>query len=100
MEKVVKIVLAALLVLCLADMPYGYFQFVRFAGMLVFGYLAYTANERGLKIEAVVFVVLAVLFQPLMKISLGREIWNIVDVIVALGLLITLFIKAPKKDEK
>lgn len=100
MEKVIKIVLAALLVLCLADMPYGYFQFVRFAGMLVFGYFAYTANERGSKVEAVVFVVLAVLFQPLIKISLGREIWNIVDVIVAVGLLLTLLIKAPSRNEK
>jgi hypothetical protein len=100
MEKVIKIVLAALLLLCLADMPYGYFQFVRFAGMVTFGYFAYIANERGAKAEAIIFAVLAVLFQPLIKISLGREIWNIVDVIVAVGLLITLFIKVPQKDEK
>jgi len=35
---------------------------------------------------------LAVLFQPLIKIALGRTIWNIVDVIVA-GLLIMSVIK-------
>jgi hypothetical protein len=31
MEKIIKIGLAILFFLCLADMPYGYYQFVRFA---------------------------------------------------------------------
>jgi len=30
---------------------------------------------------------LALLFQPFFKISLGRTLWNIVDVIVGIGLL-------------
>jgi hypothetical protein len=39
------------------------------------------------------------LFQPFFKIALGRELWNIVDVIVAIGLIITLFLdKQQKKD--
>lgn len=39
----------------------------------------------------VVFIVLALLFQPFLKISLGRVIWNIVDVCVAVYLLVLLF---------
>ena len=40
---------------------------------------------------AVVFGALALLFQPLLKISLGRIVWNIVDVVVAVLLLVVWF---------
>lgn len=40
---------------------------------------------------------LALLFQPFFKIALGRQMWNIVDVIVGIGLIISIFMK-PKKN--
>lgn len=43
--------------------------------------------------EPIVYGVLALLFQPFFKVSLGREIWNIVDVIVGIGLLSSVFKK-------
>lgn len=88
-SSLIKIILSVLFFLCLLDMPYGYFQFVRFAAMVGFGYLAYNANEKGYKNEAFVFIALAILFQPFIKIALGRTIWNIVDVVVGIGLLVT-----------
>jgi predicted membrane protein len=89
MEKLTKIILAILLLLCLLDMPYGFYQFVRFAAMVGFGYLAYSAKERNRKNEMFIYIALAFLFQPFMKIALGRTIWNIVDVITAIGLLVS-----------
>jgi predicted membrane protein len=85
--KPLSFILAILLFLCLADMPYGYYQFVRFAAAAFFAYGAYTENESGSKELVIVFVVLAILFQPFFKITLGRTLWNIVDVVVGLGLL-------------
>lgn len=85
--KTLSYILAILLFLCLADMPYGYYQFVRFVAAAFFAYAAYTENESGSKELAIVFIVLAVLFQPFFKISLGRTLWNMVDVIVGLGLI-------------
>jgi hypothetical protein len=38
----------------------------------------------------------ALLFQPFFNIALSREIWNIVDVFVGIGLLISIFMK-PKE---
>ncbi len=96
MEKAIKIILAVLFFLCLADMPYGYYQFVRFAALVGFAVLAYQANQQGRQTEMVIFAALALLFQPLFKIALGREMWNIVDVVVGLGLLISIFIQ-PKE---
>lgn len=77
-------------------MPYGYFQLVRFVALVGFAILAYNSNEQGQKTEAIIYVCLAILFQPLIKISLGREIWNVVDVIVGIGLIISIFIRPIK----
>jgi len=98
MEKFIKLVLALLFFLCLAKMPYGYYQIVRFAGLICFAILGYQANRDGRKTEMIIYGGLAFLFQPFFKIALGREMWNIVDVVVGIGLLISIFIK-PKKSQ-
>ena len=87
----IKIILAVALLLCLLHMPYGYYQLVRFLGMVGFGYLAYESHEANRDIEMIIFIGLAILFQPFFKIALGRELWNIVDVVVGGWLLISVF---------
>jgi hypothetical protein len=98
--KIIKIVLAILFFLCLAAMPYGYYQFVRFVALIGFGILAYKANEEGEITEMIIYGGLALLFQPFFKIALGREIWNIVDVIVGIGLIASLFMKRTKRPDR
>jgi hypothetical protein len=78
-------------------MPYGYYQFVRFAALIGFAVLAYQANEEGKQTEMVLYGALALLFQPFFKIALGRELWNIVDLIVGIGLIVSVFSK-PNKE--
>jgi hypothetical protein len=95
-EKIIKIILAVLFFICLADLPYGYYQIVRFAGMLGFALLAYFSYQQNHKAEVIIYIALSLLFQPILKVALGRSIWNIVDVIVSAGLIISLFVK-PKK---
>ncbi len=92
MEKLIKIGLAILFFLCLLDMPFGFYQIVRFVALVGFVLLAYQANKDGNKKEMIIYIGLALLFQPFIKIALGREIWNIVDMIVGIGLIITLFV--------
>ena len=84
--------LAAVLLLSLLKMPYGFYEFVRFAAMAAFAYLAYKEyDNKGSKDKMILFIVLAVLFQPYFKLSHSRVIWNIVDVVVAGLLLVLLF---------
>ena len=99
MDKIIKIVLAILFFICLADMPYGYYQFVRFAGLIGFAILAYQANQHDRRTEMIIYGGLALLFQPFFKVALGRQMWNIVDVVVGLGLIISIFLK-PKSQDK
>jgi hypothetical protein len=97
--KIIKVVLAILFFLCLADMTYGYYQFVRFAGLVGFTILAYQAHEQDRQTEMFIYAGLALLFQPFFKIALGRQMWNIVDGIVGIGLLISIFMK-PKESPR
>lgn len=86
--KQISIVLAALLLLCLAPMPYGYYQFVRFVAMVVFAVMAYRYYEEKKNQLAIVFGALALLFQPFIKVALGKAMWNVVDVVVAIALIL------------
>lgn len=86
--KQIEIILAALLLLCLAPMPYGYYQFVRFVAMVVFAVMAYRYYEEKKNQWAIVCGALALLFQPFIKVALGKAMWNVVDVVVAIALVL------------
>ena len=91
-ERIIKIILAGLLFLCLLEMPYGFYQLVRMVALIVFSILAYQSYNNGYGNMSILYLGLAILFQPVIKISLGREIWNVVDLIVGGYLVISLFI--------
>jgi hypothetical protein len=97
MNIIIKMSLAALFIFCLFDMPYGYFQFVRIAGLIGFAILAYQATQQGRQTAMIIYAGFALLFQPFFKIALGRQIWNIVDVLTGIGLIISIFMK-PKNQ--
>ena len=91
--KIIKIILAVLFFICLANMPYGYFQLVRFIALVGFAILGYQANQQGRETEMIIYAGLALLFQPFFKIAPGRQMWNIVDVVVGIALILSIFLK-------
>ena len=88
--KCLKQILIIALVLCLAPMPYGYYILVRYFAMVVFGLMTYQYYQEKKENLMITFGALAVLFQPFLKIPLGRIVWNIVDVAIAIVLLVML----------
>ena len=99
MERKLKFVLAALLFVCLLDMPYGYYQLVRTIALFAFAFLGFRQLSDGNHGTAYLYFGLAFLFQPIFKIALGREIWNVVDLVVGIGLLVSAFKSAPKSPD-
>lgn len=97
MKTILNLLLAVLLLLCLAPMPYGYYQLVRIVAMIAFAVMAYQYYEKENVSLAITFGGLALLFQPFIKVALGRTLWNIVDVIVAVVLAILAFSEFRKK---
>lgn len=83
--------LAIALIVCLFPMPYGYYTLVRFAAMIIFGCMAFNFYKNEEMPLCVMAGSLALLFQPFVKIVLGRTMWNIIDVIVAIALVVLWF---------
>lgn len=88
--KHLKLILIIALLLCLAPMPYGFYMLVRFFATVMFGLMAYRYHQEKKENLMITFGALAVLFQPLIKIPLGRTVWNVVDVVIAVVLIIQL----------
>jgi hypothetical protein len=96
MTKSIKIILATLLFLCVLKMPYGYYQFVRIACVLGFSLLAYNSYKNDNDFTNVItYVFLVLVFQPFNTVGLNKISWYIIDIIVGIGLLVSI-----KKSEK
>lgn len=66
------------------DLPYGYFEFLRWAVTLTaifYTYQAYNLNKTGIVITG---VLVAILFNPWASIHLDRSNWLVLDLITAL----------------
>jgi hypothetical protein len=97
---VLKLSLIVIFIGCLFDMPYGYFQFVRFFGMVGFIILSISEHKNNLRNNKylLIWIISAILVNPFIKIALGRMIWNIVDLIWVIILIISLI--SDRKNKK
>jgi len=98
-ETIIKIALVLLSLICLFHLPYGYYQLIRYIALVGFAILAYYEYERKNIPMAIVYIGLVLLFQPIAKVTLGRQVWNIVDVVVAVGLIVTIFLQKFNSDK-
>ncbi len=98
-SAVAKVGLAALCLICLLDMPYGYFQLVRWTALVVFAGLAWEAYGKDKQLQVGMWLGLAILFQPLLKVALGRTLWNVVDVAVAVLLVASVWWEGREKQK-
>ena len=87
-----KIILAIALLMCLLPLPYGYYILIRYVSAIIFCIMAYNSFLQKQKGLCIICVGLSLLFQPIFKLPLGREVWNIVDIVTAV-FLIYLYLK-------
>ena len=78
------------LFLCIAPMPYSYYMLVRFLVIMTFGFMAITFSDAN-KLKMETCIVIIILFQPFVKIPLGRLVWNCIDVVAAIFLCYNLY---------
>ncbi len=96
-QKVIIWITALMLFGGLADLPYGYYQLLRFIVCGVSIYVAYTAYNRQKLWVVWLFGFVALLFNPLILIYLSKEIWQPIDVICASLFIAMPFILKKKK---
>lgn len=82
--KIFKYLAAAMLILAVFHLPYGYYQFLRVAVTLIAGVAAYQELEQSNKTAFALFLVTALLFNPILPVYLNRSLWLPIDLAAAL----------------
>ncbi len=100
-KNIILLIAAAFLFLALIDgWPYGFFTLLRFVVFASMAYIAWLAYEAKKEKWIWIFGFLAVIFNPFIPLYFGRDFWVVVDLIVAVFLIISIFVfKFPKKIE-
>lgn len=81
---------AAMLFIGAAPIPwYDYYTLLRIVGCSVFAFAAFISIRRKRWPLALVFAILAVLFNPFIKVHFPTEVWNLVDIVAGVLLLFT-----------
>lgn len=89
MPVIVIYIAATVLFIAAAPMPYGYYTLVRLVATAVFVWAAFVAYERNNQVLPWVFGLLALLFNPIIKVHLPKELWALVDIGAGVLLLLT-----------
>ena len=89
--KPLALLATAFLLLALLPLPYGYYTLLRLVVCGVAGYGAFRAAETGQTAWFLGLGVLALLFNPVFPVPLGRELWQPVDAVTAVIMLASGF---------
>lgn len=92
------IISAVMLLLAPAGWPYGYYTLLRFVVCGSAAYLAYLGYLTQKQWIAWTFGIIAVLFNPFIKVYLSRDIWSFIDILVAVIFIIVFFVLNPKPE--
>lgn len=78
---VAEVIAIAMLLWALVPVnPYGYYVVLRFAICSISIYLGYRARELQKSIWFWLFVIVAIVYNPLVRVHLARDIWSVVNV--------------------
>ena len=87
---------SGLLFLGAAPMPYGYYQLLRIVGTAVFVWASVVAYQRKHQALPWVYACLAIVFNPILKITFPKELWMAIDA----GSAVLLLVSHPKIVER
>lgn len=97
-KKTATIATIVLLVLAIFPWPYGYYVFLRWVVFLVSGFLVYLSHNLKATVWVVLFTLIAILFNPIVRIPLDRDVWQIVDLVAASVFIFSFFKLGNKND--
>ncbi|MBA4314675.1 MAG: hypothetical protein C0422_05010 [Alcaligenaceae bacterium] len=86
---------AGMLFLGAVPLPYGYYTLLRLVACITFAWAAYVALENKHSFLPWAYGALALVFNPIFKVSFEKDIWIFIDVASAVFLLLSSkFVKA------
>ena len=82
-QKTTALVAGAFCGIAILSLPYGLYMIVRCVATGAALYLLLTARVRLLDFQVFALIVVVLIFNPIWKMHLGRDLWRIVDGISA-----------------
>jgi hypothetical protein len=73
--------------IAILPMPYSYYQLLRIVNCALFALLAYRFSENKIGKMVIPSVFFAIIYNPFLKVGLGKEIWIFFNVLSALHLI-------------
>ncbi len=70
-----------LLLIALLDMPYGYYQLMRVIIFCVSAHIAIHEKDRNSELWFWIFIACAIIYNPIFKLSFGKELWPFVNIV-------------------
>lgn len=88
------------LILAIFKMPYGYYYLLKFVICFVSIKEALLVYDKTQKFDGTVltFIALALLYNPISKMPLGREIWTIVNVLTIIYFIYCILRQNKEKE--
>lgn len=75
----------------LSNLPYGYFQILRWTTCITAAFFAYESMSWFKPPVPFIYLIIAILFNPILPIHLSRSIWIVLDVITGIIFLAWIF---------
>jgi len=82
--KISRFIACGLLILAIADLPYGYYQFLRIVISIIAGINVLGELEKENKILFFFFALTLILFNPIIPIHLDKSSWTPIDLIAGI----------------
>jgi hypothetical protein len=98
LSKTSRIITAILLLWALDYHPYSYYILLRWFVCFVSVYMAYISYVTDKREWMIMFIFIALLFNPLFPVYLDRPTWAIIDVITSFVMLTSLLL-LPRKSQ-
>lgn len=98
-ENILKILAIFLLIYATSWHQYSYYIFLRWFIFLTSIYFSYSSHKNKNKTWLIGFIVISLLFNPIIPIYLSKDVWAIIDVATAILILISIFSDFNYKDK-
>ena len=93
------LIAAAMLIAAVGKWPYGYYMLVKVVTCGAAVYVAYFSYVNDVVWGAWIYGILAIVFNPIVKFRLGRDGWEVMDVVAAILMIVAVIGIRRKRTE-
>ncbi len=100
LKKITRLIACGLLLLAIANLPYGYYRFLRISITIISGINLFIEFNKENKLLFIFFLLVLILFNPIIPIYLNKETWTPIDLISGIFFGVSAFLNTNEKNDK